>query len=136
LKSLAEHLAHDLRTPSSSIHSPSISVHLLIPGWTYTSLSGNSGPTPDDEALKSKPKGAWLPSQVAEYAFEKIVEEKKFYILCPDEDVSEELDQARMRWGAEDVVDGRPPLSRWDEGWKDRARSWIEEEKERRRRKE
>lgn len=60
------------------------------------------------------------------------MEEKKFYILCPDEDVSEELDQARMRWGAEDVVDGRPPLSRWDEGWKDRARRWIEEEKERR----
>lgn len=89
----------------------------------------------DDQALKSKPKGAWLPSQVAEYAYRKMVEEKKFYIVCPDEDVSEELDQARMKWGAEDVVEGRPALSRWEEGWKDRSGRWIKEEAESRRKK-
>jgi hypothetical protein len=113
--------------------SPNVSVHLLIPGWTYTSLSGSSGPTTDEEAVKSKPKGTWLPSQVAEYAYRKIVEEKKFYVVCPDEDVDEALDQARMKWGAEDVVEGRPALSRWEDGWKDRAAEWIGEEAERRR---
>lgn len=129
---MTEQLAHDLRTPSSPLHDPSISVHLLIPGWTYTALSGNQGPVPDDEALRSKPKGAWLPSQVADYAYKKMVDERRFYIVCPDEDVSEELDQARMKWGAEDVVEGRPALSRWEEGWKDRAGKWIGEDAERR----
>ena len=129
LKSLTEHLAHDLRTSS-----PNISVHLLIPGWTYTSLTGNAGPIPDDEAVESKPKGAWLSSQVAAYAYRKIVDDKAFYIVCPDEDVSEELDQAPMRWGADDVVEGRPALSRWAGDWKEQAGRWIAEEAERRRR--
>jgi short-subunit dehydrogenase len=126
VKSLTEHLAHDLRSDPSTKH---ISVHLLIPGWTYTSLMHTSGPDPD---TSSKPKGAWLPSQVADYAFKKM-EEGRFYIVCPDNDVDEALDQARMQWGAEDVVEGRPALSRWDEGWKDQAAKWIGEEADRRR---
>ncbi|KAL9622417.1 MAG: hypothetical protein Q9160_003261 [Pyrenula sp. 1 TL-2023] len=126
LKSLAESLAHNLRSSS-----PSPSVHLLIPGWTFTGLSGNVGPTTDAEALETKKPGAWLPSQVADYAYKKM-QEGKFYIVCPDNDVNEELDQARMLWGAGDVVEGRAPLSRWDEGWKGRAGEWIAGEAERR----
>ena len=124
IKSLAEHLAHDVRDPSSGSHSLNTSVHLLIPGWTWTSLMHSSGPEPN---LDDKPSGAWLPSQVAEYAYKKIGE-NAFYIVCPDNDVSEELDQARMAWGANDVTEGRPALSRWNEEWKDRAAEWIEKE--------
>lgn len=134
VKSLAEHLAHDLRSNPNT--KDRISVHLLIPGWTYTSLTGNPSPTPH-ETSSQKPTGAWLPSQVASYAYEKITKSNSrvFYIVCPDDDVDEALDAARMKWGAEDVVEGRPALSRWDEGWKDRAAEWIEREAEERRRK-
>jgi CRISPR/Cas system CMR-associated protein Cmr1 (group 7 of RAMP superfamily) len=68
-----------------------------VPGWTFTGLSGNSGPVPDEEAMKIKKPGAWLPNQVAEYGYKKM-SEGKFYIICPDNDVHEELDQARMTW--------------------------------------
>ena len=127
VKTIAEHLAHDLRSSN-----PNISVHLLIPGWAYTGLSGNAGPVPDEEASKSKKPGAWLPSQVASYA-EKLIEDKKFYIVCPDNDVDEALDQARMTWQMQDVTENRGALSRWDDKYKEDAADWIKKEAERRR---
>ena len=36
-----------------------------------------------------------------------------FYILCPDNDVPRRLDERRILWAAGDIVDNRPPLSRW-----------------------
>lgn len=132
VKTVAEQLAYDLRTKSSPSHAPQVSVHLLVPGWTFTGLSGNQGPVPDEEALTKKPRGAWLPSQVVEYAVEKI-HDGKFYIICPDTDVDEALDQARMTWAVGDVVEGRSPLSRWDDKYKDEAAAWIAKEAGRRR---
>jgi len=132
IKSLAEQLAHFLRTPGTPSHAPHVSAHLLIPGWAFTGLSGNKGPIPDSEASKVKPKGAWLPSQVADYGYKKM-QEGKFYIVCPDEDVDEALDQARMMWAADDAVAGRSPLSRWDANYKEKAAQWIGKEAERRR---
>lgn len=132
LKTLAEHLAHDLRAQDNPSHSPGTSVHLLIPGWTFTGLSGNAGPAPSDETIKNKPAGAWLPSECAEYGAEKI-REGKFYIVCPDNDVDEALDQARMVYAMGDVVEGRSALSRWDDRFRDEAAKWIDKEAKRRR---
>jgi NAD(P)-dependent dehydrogenase (short-subunit alcohol dehydrogenase family) len=126
VKTLAEHLSHDMK----SSH-PNISVHLLIPGWTFTGLSGNGGPVADEEAMKTKKPGAWLPSQVAEYGYKKMAS-GKFYIICPDNDVTEELDQARMTWGAGDWIEGRVALSRWDSQFKDEAAGWIKKEADKR----
>ena len=39
-----------------------------------------------------------------------------FYILCPDNDVPRWLDERRILWAAGDIVDNRPPLSRWHAG--------------------
>lgn len=47
--------------------------------------------------------------------------EDKFYVICPDNDVSEETDKKRMLWTAGDVVYERPPLTRWREEWKKEA---------------
>ena len=132
VKSIAEHLAHDLRTPSHEHHHPTASVHLLIPGWTYTGLSGNPGPAPSQDAIDKKPAGAWLPQQCAQYGVDRI-KEGKFYIVCPDNDVDEALDQARMTWAVGDVVEGRSALSRWDELFKNDAAAWIAEDAKRRR---
>ncbi|OQE19154.1 hypothetical protein PENSTE_c016G00667 [Penicillium steckii] len=120
IKNLTEHLAFDLRSDPATSH---ISAHLLIPGWTWTGLMGNVGPT--NEAEIKKPAGAWYPSQVAEELV-KGLETGQFYIVCPDGETDRALDQARMKWGSEDVVEGRPALSRWDESWKSRAEEAIQ----------
>lgn len=70
--------------------------------------------------VEEKPDGAWTPGQVANYLYEKIADDK-FYIICPDNDVSEETDKRRILWSAGDVVEGRPPMSRWREEWKEKA---------------
>ncbi|KAL4763018.1 SDR family NAD(P)-dependent oxidoreductase [Aspergillus foveolatus] len=127
IKILAEHLAHDLRSDSTSAH---ISAHLLVPGWTWTGLMGNVGPT-DEKEIK-KMKGSWAPSQVAE-ELERGLQRGSFYIICPDDDVDRALDQARMQWGCDDILEDRPALSRWEEGWKEMAEQAIREDAERRR---
>jgi hypothetical protein len=42
-----------------------------------------------------------------------------FYILCPDNDVTRETDNKRIRWAAEDIIQNRPPLSRWHPDYKE-----------------
>ena len=49
----------------------------------------------------------------------------QFYVICPDNDVSEDDDRKRMLWGAGDIVERRPPLSRWREDWKEKAAEGI-----------
>ncbi|KAF9887350.1 hypothetical protein FE257_010345 [Aspergillus nanangensis] len=127
IKSLTEHLAHDLRSDPTTAH---ISVHLLVPGWTWTGLMGNVGPTAESEVKKMA--GAWYPSQVAEVLVQEL-EKGSFYIICPDEETDWPLDQARMQWGSDDVIEGRPALSRWEESWKQRAAEGIQREAVRRR---
>jgi hypothetical protein len=51
--------------------------------------------------------------------------EGKFYIICPDNDVSEETDKKRMLWSVGDIVEGRPPLTRWRGEFKEEAEEWM-----------
>jgi short-subunit dehydrogenase len=111
VKTLAEHLSYDLRSTSTSIH-------LLVPGWTHTGLTGATN-------VREKPPGAWAPQQVADFLEERM-DEGQFYVLCPDNDVTEDKDRRRMLWAMGDAVEGRPPLSRWREDWKDKAQDGIE----------
>jgi short-subunit dehydrogenase len=112
IKCIAESLSHSLST-----NSPTTSVHLLVPGWTFTGLTGGGG-------MKEKPKGAWTPEQVVEYLVGKMGE-GAFYVICPDNDVTEELDKKRMLWDRMDLVQGRPPLTRWREDYAKEAEEWI-----------
>jgi hypothetical protein len=41
------------------------------------------------------------------------VENNDFYIVCPDNEVTAEMDRKRILWGAGDITENRPPLSRW-----------------------
>lgn len=61
---------------------------------------------------------------MAEFLEQKMGE-GKFYVLCPDDDVDERTDRRRILWGVGDLVEGRPPLSRWREEWKGSAEEWM-----------
>ncbi|MBE1284208.1 MAG: SDR family NAD(P)-dependent oxidoreductase [Rhodobacteraceae bacterium] len=99
LKVLTEQLSHELREAGAPI-----SVHLLVPGFTYTGMIRSF--------LPEKPPAAWTPEQVAGFLVERL-EQGDFYILCPDNDVSEEIDRRRVAWAAGDIIENRPALSRW-----------------------
>ena len=101
VRSFTESLQHELRqTPDCQV-----TTHLLVPGWTTTGQSDH------------KP-GAWLPDRVVEYMATALGNDS-FYIICPDDEVSEARDKARILWGAEDITEDRPPLSRWHPDWSD-----------------
>ena len=48
-----------------------------------------------------------------------------FYILCPDNDVPRALDERRILWAAGDIVENRPPLSRWHPDYGDAFRAFA-----------
>ena len=100
VKTFTEALAHELRNTEGH----QLTAHLLIPGFVFTDLTRGS--------RTKKPTGAWTPEQTAEFLFQSL-ERGDFYILCPDNDVSRELDEKRMAWAIGDIIENRPPLSRW-----------------------
>jgi len=100
LKAFTEALQHQLRnTPNCRI-----SAHLLIPGFVFTELTRRD--------RTEKPAGAWTPEQTVDFMMERLAADD-FYILCPDNDVPRTLDERRILWAAGDIVENRPPLSRW-----------------------
>jgi NAD(P)-dependent dehydrogenase (short-subunit alcohol dehydrogenase family) len=104
VKVATEGLQHELRSRPGCL----VSAHLLVPGFTFTGLTGRS----------EKPAGAWTPDQVVDELLVGLATDR-FYILCPDNDVTAEMDRKRMRWAADDVILGRPPLSRWHPDYAD-----------------
>jgi NAD(P)-dependent dehydrogenase (short-subunit alcohol dehydrogenase family) len=100
VKAYTESLQHELRnTPGSQVQA-----HLLIPGFVHTGISG--------AAHREKPSGAWTAAQTVDFMLERLAA-VDFYILCPDNEVSRGLDERRILWAAGDIVENRPPLSRW-----------------------
>lgn len=104
VKAFAEALAHELRNTDGC----NITAHLLIPGFVFTDLTRRD--------RTDKPDGAWTPDQTIDFMFESL-ERGDFYILCPDNEVSRRLDELRILWAADDIVEKRPPLSRWHADW-------------------
>ena len=100
VKAFTEALQHELRnTPDCHV-----TAHLLIPGFVFTALTANGRTV--------KPEGAWTPEQTVDFMLQSI-ERGDFYILCPDNDVDRATDEKRILWAAGDIVENRPPLSRW-----------------------
>jgi NAD(P)-dependent dehydrogenase (short-subunit alcohol dehydrogenase family) len=104
VKVVTEALAHELR----NIAGAQVSAHLLIPGFTFTGITG----------ARAKPAGAWTAGQVIDFMVDSM-SAGDFYILCPDNEVTREMDERRILWAAGDIVENRPPLSRWHPDYKD-----------------
>jgi hypothetical protein len=49
----------------------------------------------------------------------KGLERDAFWIVCPDDETTAEMDQKRVLWNALDIIKGRPALSRWHPDYKD-----------------
>ncbi|TDZ36663.1 putative oxidoreductase YkvO [Colletotrichum spinosum] len=112
LNAVAQHLSYDLKDTS-------VKAHLLVPGWTFTGLSGGA---PDSQTPKPAP--AWTSEQVADYLEEKMLKDE-FYIICPDNEVTEEMDEKRILWSAGDIAHRRPALSRWRPEFKGQVDEWM-----------
>lgn len=63
---------------------------------------------------------------MVDYLVQKM-NENKFYVICPDNEVTEEMDRKRMLWSVGDIVEGRQPLSRWREDYKEEVDAWMKQ---------
>lgn len=113
VKVLTEALQHELR----GIEGGRIEAKLLIPGFVWTGL------TTGDRA--EKPAGAWMPGQTIDFMLASI-ERGDFYILCPDNEVGRPTDEKRILWAAGDIVENRPPLSRWHKDYGDAFKDFLQ----------
>ena len=111
VKAFTEALAHELRNTEGC----RISVHLLIPGFVFTGITG----------LPEKPPAAWTAEQTADF-FVDSMNRGDFYILCPDNDVPRALDEKRMAWAMGDIIENRPALSRWHPDYADAFAAFID----------
>lgn len=98
LKAFTEALSHELRNTEGA----RLTAHLLIPGFVHTGMIGAT----------EKPPAAWTAEQTVDFFIDS-VNRGDFYILCPDNDVSRDVDEKRIAWAVGDVIENRPALSRW-----------------------
>lgn len=106
VKVTTEALAHALRNEPGC----QVTAHLMIPGFVFTGMTARG--------RAEKPADAWTPEQAVDFMMESL-ERGDFYILCPDGAVTRAMDERRMEWAANDVIQNRPALSRWHPDYKD-----------------
>ena len=112
VKVFTEALEHELRnTPGCRVRA-----HLFIPGFVFTPLAA--------PGRTEKPAGAWTAEQTVDFMLER-VDAGDFYILCPDNDVTRDTDRKRILWAAGDLVENRPPLSRWHPDYNDAFAAFL-----------
>jgi short-subunit dehydrogenase len=110
-----EALQHELRNMKDC----RINAHLLIPGFVFTALTA--------KGRAEKPVAAWTPEQTVDFMMARL-EAGDFYILCPDNDVPRRLDERRVLWAAADIVENRPPLSRWHPDYAEAFAAFVKKE--------
>ena len=106
---LTEGLAHDLLGTA-------VTAHLLIPGFTFTGFTR--------ARIDTQPPGAWTPEQVVAFMLDALARGDT-YILCPDNDTTREMDEKRMRWAMEDIIQNRPALSRWHPDYAEAFKAYM-----------
>jgi NAD(P)-dependent dehydrogenase (short-subunit alcohol dehydrogenase family) len=112
VKVLTEGLAHSLR----NVEGCRITAHLLVPGSTFTGMTARG--------RTEKPPGSRTPEQVVDVLVERMGA-SDFYIICPDNDVTTDIDNRRILWAAEDIIRKRPALSRWHADYADEFAAFL-----------
>ncbi|WP_158814190.1 SDR family NAD(P)-dependent oxidoreductase [Methylocapsa sp. S129] len=117
VKVVTEALAHELR----NIEGCAVTAHLLVPGFTFTGFT--------KVRVAEKPAAAWTPEQVIDFMLAAMTV-GDFYILCPDNDVTRAIDERRILWAAQDLIENRPALSRWHPDFKQAFADFMKAERE------
>ena len=112
IKAFTEALQHEFRSMTNC----NITAHLLIPGFVYTALTA--------QGRTEKPQGAWTPQETVDFMMQSL-EKNDFYILCPDNDVARAIDEKRILWAAGDIIENRPPLSRWHPDYAEAFKAFL-----------
>ncbi|WP_422371897.1 SDR family NAD(P)-dependent oxidoreductase [Hoeflea sp.] len=112
VKAFTEALQHELRTTQGC----RVNAHLLIPGFVFTPLAARG--------RTEKPDDAWTPEQTVDFMIESLAR-GDFYILCPDNDVDRATDEKRIAWAAGDIIENRPPLSRWHPDFAEKFKAYL-----------
>ncbi len=113
VKVYTEALQHELRNGSN----PSVTAHLLIPGFVWTGMTSRG--------QSEKPAGAWTAEQTVDFMIDSIGR-GDFYNLCPHKDVPRALDEKRMAWAIGDIIENRPPLSRWHPDYAEAFKNYLD----------
>lgn len=108
-----ESLAHAFR----GIEDCNISAHLLVPGFVYTGMIA--------KFIPEKPPFAATAKETVAYMVDALKQES-FYILCPDNETTREMDEKRIQWTADDMIKDRPALSRWHPEFEDAFKGFME----------
>jgi NAD(P)-dependent dehydrogenase (short-subunit alcohol dehydrogenase family) len=112
VKVLTEGLAHSLR----NVEGCQVTAHLLVPGSTFTGMTARG--------RTEKPPGSWTPDQVVDMLVDRMAA-GDFYIICPDNEVTTDVDNRRILWAAEDIIRNRPALSRWHPDYADEFAAFL-----------
>jgi NAD(P)-dependent dehydrogenase (short-subunit alcohol dehydrogenase family) len=116
VKVTTEALAHALRNEPGC----QVTAHLMIPGFVFTGMTARG--------RTEKPADAWTPEQTVDFMLESL-SRGEFYILCPDGAVTRAMDERRMEWAANDIIQNRPALSRWHTDYKDAFDAFMKAER-------
>lgn len=139
VKSFTESLSHELRSrpqaanvtahlfmcvrPVLVVVGHLLSVEFDSPGWTWTGLTAGEA---NQDNLDEKPPGAWTALETVQFMLDR-VRSGDFYIVVPDHETRKEVDHLGIMWGAGDVVEGRPALSRWHQTYKSVFEEYVRE---------
>lgn len=94
-----------------------LSAHLLVPGFVYTAMISRFVP--------EKPLGAWTAEQTVDFML-ACLERGDFYMLCPDNETTRDIDEKRIQWNTDDLIKNRPALSRWHPEFVDEFKRYME----------
>ena len=108
VKVLTEQLSHQLVKETGT----RLTAHLLV-----RAIPDRYERSRHERRSGNKPDEAWTAAQVIDYFLPRF-ERGDFYVICPDNAVTSEMDAKRILWAAQDMLDNRPALSRWHPDWK------------------
>lgn len=144
LKCYTEGLEHELLMKRRSSESCCwVRAVLLVPGWVNSNIllkaerekaraanDGESFAPQDVFFYEERPHpGAWMPQQVIKF-MQHEMDQGKFYIICPDNEVDRTTDNVRMTWTMQDITEDRPPLSRWHPDHQETFAAYLKEQRE------
>lgn len=94
-----------------------LTAHLLVPGFVYTPMVS--------KYIPEKPPFAWTAAQTVDFML-ACLERGDFYILCPDNEATREIDEKRIQWNADDLIRNRPALSRWHPDYVEEFKKYMQ----------